>query len=919
MSRILKILIMTILLNPVVVLPALAAEVALEPSNPLVTVGSKFSIDITISLDPATGEQLAGGVIDLGYDDSVVEIVSVTIDPGWDFMPDPGSKAGTGLWEGIGFDVFDNPAVTADAIIATVTLEARGAGASALSILPSSQFFSTTVRISPTITSASITVNTAPVANNQALTTDEDIAVAITLTGSDVESDPLSFTVATGPTNGSLSGAAPNLTYTPNAGFSGSDGFTFTANDGFSDSNTATVSITVNTVIEVPIPAPEIDVTPLTVPFGPVALGQSGTATVTISNPGTADLNVSGSTIGGKTEFTVNPAGPLVVPAGDTQTLTVTYTPTAVGIDHTGLKIASDDAVEPVVTVSLTGEGVPASVPSISIDDVSVRESDKYAVFRVTLSSPSDEKITIHYSTRGDTATPRQDYESTSKKLKFRAGETQQIIKVRIKNDKVLEPDETYYVDLDKVSGAVIGDGLGMGTILDDEICLGPNLLVNPGAETEPIGDELADWNVTQGIGWEERYHDSGSDDGTGYFSAVSEGTAELRQDIDVSAYADRINEGNQAFAFVGYVRTFDEDADGSARIVVEYRNQDNDVVLDSFDSGTISSASEWKLVAAEMIAPPDTGWIRVRLIVPDESDDIAAYFDDLTLQSVRTPVLTVDGTTVKEKDYGTGKAKFKVRLSCAVDGDVTFDYETRDHTAAAPGDYEAILPTSLTFPGKKKHVEIPLKVMGDIEPEEDESFFLHLTNATNAVILDVDSIGLIIDNDCPWGDLDYWKKQDVWPVDELLIGDIVYTREDALMDFPDYHGNNKLLPLIRELMATKLNLAAGSDPVIIPAVEAADAFLVGSSHDRRTKQKAHSYLIEKKLRSYNHSVCRIPDDDDYDDDYDDDHKDGDHKNGDGDPIDDDYSDDDEEEEEEDDEKKKNKDCLLYTSPSPRD
>ena len=47
------------------------------------------------------------------------------------------------------------------------------------------------------------------------------------------------------PANGSLSGAAPNLTYTPKANFSGSDSFTFTVNDGQVDSNVATVNITV--------------------------------------------------------------------------------------------------------------------------------------------------------------------------------------------------------------------------------------------------------------------------------------------------------------------------------------------------------------------------------------------------------------------------------------------------------------------------------------------------------------------------------------------------------------------------------------------------------------------------------------------------------------------------------------------------
>ncbi len=95
-------------------------------------------------------------------------------------------------------------------------------------------------------------VNDAPVADDQLVTTDEDTAVAITLTGSDVDGDALTFSVTSGPANGSLSGTAPNLTYTPGADFNGLDNFTFVANDGLINSSAATVSITVNAVNDAP-------------------------------------------------------------------------------------------------------------------------------------------------------------------------------------------------------------------------------------------------------------------------------------------------------------------------------------------------------------------------------------------------------------------------------------------------------------------------------------------------------------------------------------------------------------------------------------------------------------------------------------------------------------------------------------------
>jgi hypothetical protein len=67
----------------------------------------------------------------------------------------------------------------------------------------------------------------------------------IVLTGSDLESDPLTFQIVSQPANGSLSGTAPYVTYTPDTNFTGADSFTFRVTDGGAWSTPATVSITV--------------------------------------------------------------------------------------------------------------------------------------------------------------------------------------------------------------------------------------------------------------------------------------------------------------------------------------------------------------------------------------------------------------------------------------------------------------------------------------------------------------------------------------------------------------------------------------------------------------------------------------------------------------------------------------------------
>jgi len=95
-------------------------------------------------------------------------------------------------------------------------------------------------------------VNDAPVANAQAVSTPASNPKAITLMGSDVEGSALTYTVLTTPTHGTLSGTAPNLTYTPTAGYAGADSFTFRVNDGTVNSASATVSITITAPTSVP-------------------------------------------------------------------------------------------------------------------------------------------------------------------------------------------------------------------------------------------------------------------------------------------------------------------------------------------------------------------------------------------------------------------------------------------------------------------------------------------------------------------------------------------------------------------------------------------------------------------------------------------------------------------------------------------
>jgi hypothetical protein len=108
---------------------------------------------------------------------------------------------------------------------------------------------STAATVSITVTP----VNDAPTAIAQSATVTEDVAKAITLTGSDIEDEALTYTVVARPAHGTLSGSAPNLTYAPAANYVGTDSFTFKVNDGTTDSTAATVSIAVTPANDGPV------------------------------------------------------------------------------------------------------------------------------------------------------------------------------------------------------------------------------------------------------------------------------------------------------------------------------------------------------------------------------------------------------------------------------------------------------------------------------------------------------------------------------------------------------------------------------------------------------------------------------------------------------------------------------------------
>ena len=121
------------------------------------------------------------------------------------------------------------------------------------------------------------------------------------------------------------------------------------------------------------------------------------------------------------------------------------------------------------------GQGVGTIVddePRISISDVSRKEGNSGTtlfVFTVTLSAASDVPVTVNFATANGTAKAGEDYDARSGTLTFAPGETSKTITIVVRGDKKNEADETFFVNLSGAIGALILDGRGVGTILDDD------------------------------------------------------------------------------------------------------------------------------------------------------------------------------------------------------------------------------------------------------------------------------------------------------------------------------------------------------------------------------------------------------------------------------------------------------------------
>ncbi len=456
-------------------------------------------------------------------------------------------------------------------------------------------------------------------------------------------------------------------------------------------------TITINSVIEINIKGNNTTIADgKTIPstlddtdFGNVGVSSgSVTHTFTIENTGGGTLTLGANAVsisGGQSgDFSVTTQPATTVEAGSSTTFTIQFDPSAAGTRSTTVNIANDDSDENPYNFSIQGTGII----NISVNDISVNESDGNATFTISLSSTHSSDITVNYSTTDNTATTADnDYTNTSGTATITAGQLSTTVSIPVINDTHYEQNETFYLNISNASYGTISDAQGVGTITNDDSQPSVTLSLNGSPFSELGGSATiiatlsnrSYQNVTVDLGF------SGTATGSDY---------SVLPIIQVNA-GSLIGSGS-------IVPTNDVLSEGDETIIVD---------INGVTNGTVNGTQQ------------------VTAIIAD---------DDFSI--------TVDDVSVNES---AGTAQFTITLSQAsVYNNVTVNYSTADNTATtADNDYTNTSGTATITAGQLS-TTVSIPIITDTHYEQDETFYLNLTSSNIGNITDNQGIGTINNDD---------------------------------------------------------------------------------------------------------------------------------------------------------------------------
>ena len=334
---------------------------------------------------------------------------------------------------------------------------------------------------------------------------------------------------------------------------------------------------------------------------------------------------------------------------------------------------------------------------TMTINDATVGEGDTGmtpARFTASLSAPSAGSVTVDYATGGGTATSASDYEATSGTVTFTPGETNKVIDANIIGDLVLEPDESFQVNLSNPVGASLIDASGLGTIIDDE-----------GAPAVSVNDA----SVQEGNG----------------------GTANL-------VFTVAMSHSPLDVATVGY-----ETTDASAASASDYSATSGTL---TFNPGETSKTVTVPVTGDSVDEADET--LNLMLLSPSNAVLADAQGLGTIVDDDATPSVSIADPTVTEGNSGFTPAHFVVSLSNPSSESVDVGFETDDATATAPGDYAAQSGGTVSIGPGQLQATIEVGVVGDTVNELDEDYNVFLTSTTNATLSDGEGAGTIANDD---------------------------------------------------------------------------------------------------------------------------------------------------------------------------
>jgi len=204
----------------------------------------------------------------------------------------------------------------------------------------------------------------------------------------------------------------------------------------------------------------------------------SAAVTVTLSAPSTKTVTVAYATRNGTatagTDYTAASGTLTFAPGGaTTQTIQVPITggngksffvdlssPTNATLTQPAGN-ASQTVGEATVTIT--------SAATLSINDVSLLESNGPAVLTVTLTGSPAGQVTVDYATVPGTATSPGSFTASQGTLTFPPGTTTEPISIPIVNDNIANGKRIFTVSLSNPKGAAIAKAIGQVTINDDD------------------------------------------------------------------------------------------------------------------------------------------------------------------------------------------------------------------------------------------------------------------------------------------------------------------------------------------------------------------------------------------------------------------------------------------------------------------